>query len=185
MEDFDPTKVALYVRLAIFGVFLILVLIFVLRTRNSSKGESKKSQRESLEQESIRETDVHILANLVVLESDDLSLVDKVLYILKYPVTLGQAPHNDFIFPADSPVSNFHARLFISEGKVMLSEMVIAAQGTEKRPTYGTFVNGKPLRNQAVELMDGDEIRLGPRLRLLFERGDLSRLPGILAPGMC
>ena len=178
MEDFDPTKVALYVRLAIFGIFLILVLVFVLRTRNSSKGEPKKSQQENVKLESTHGTDVHILANLVILASDDPSFVNKVLHIIRYPVTLGQAPHNDFVFPVDSPVSNFHAKLFISDGKVMLSEIVITAQGIEKRPTYGTFVNGKPLREQSIELMDGDEIQLGPRLRLLFEQVDLSRLPG-------
>ncbi len=179
MNNVDPTTVALYIRLVIFGIFLILLLIFLFRRpKDQKRQETGQPQVENPQTELARGIEKDVLAGLTVLESDDASLKDQVIYVLKYPFTLGRNSSNDFAFPNDLAVSNFHAKLTVSGSKVLISEIIVDAKGQEKAPRYGTFVNGQPLRAQAVELADGDEIRLGSRLCLSFEYVDASGLPG-------
>ncbi|MFZ5903262.1 MAG: FHA domain-containing protein [Chloroflexota bacterium] len=177
MNELDPTTIALYIRLGIFGIFLILGLVLLLRRLRLTKPDKPENQQEVNALEPGFSFDKRILASLTVLESDDPSMINTVISVSKYPFTLGRNPNNDFSFPNDLAVSNFHARLIKSENKILLTEMVVDAKGLEKRPKYGTFINDTLLRTTTIQLRDKDIIRLGARLRLQFERVDTTGLP--------
>lgn len=59
---------------------------------------------------------------------------------------------------ADRYLSTKNSRIFKSSGKFYLEDL---------GSTNGTYLNGKPLRDKAVELLDGDKISVG-RTRFLF-----------------
>lgn len=109
------------------------------------------------------------LGVLVVLQSDDPSLIHQRFEISKTVTTLGRKATNDIVFPADSTVSRQHAVIEERNRRLYLSEVItVDEHGRPKAPTYGTFVNGEPLKETRL-LRDGDEIQLGKRLLLRFE----------------
>ncbi len=109
------------------------------------------------------------LGMLVVLESDDPSLRGQRFEINKSVTTLGRKSTNDVIFPKDGAVSRQHAVIEERSGMLYLSEVMSADdEGRPKRPTYGTFVNDQQIEAPVV-LRNGDQIRLGKRVRLRFE----------------
>ena len=110
------------------------------------------------------------LGTLIVLQSDDPSMLNQRIE-LSHPVTrLGRKADNEIIFAMDSPVSRHHAVIEARDGQMFLSEIVVKDEqtGQPKRPAYGTFVNGLQIQ-EPVRLQDGDEIALGKRLRMRFE----------------
>jgi len=109
------------------------------------------------------------LAVLTILESDDAALKGQRIEITKSVTALGRKADNDVIFPKDSPVSRHHAVIEERNGKMYLSEVLSTDEsGAGKRPAYGTFVNGRQVEEITL-LNDGDEIRLGKRVRIRFE----------------
>lgn len=79
-------------------------------------------------------------------------------WTLNQPVTtLGRWPANDIVF-ADRGVSRHHAQIRRDNGRHILEDL---------GSTNGTFINNQRLTGAAV-LQDGDEIRLGPDIRLIF-----------------
>jgi len=111
------------------------------------------------------------LAMLTVTASDDPSMLGQRFEITKRRTTLGRKADNDIIFPKDSPVSRHHAVIEERSGGLFLSEVEETDEktGRPKRPTYGTFVNESDLNGQEILLQNGDEIRLGKRVKLKFE----------------
>lgn len=111
------------------------------------------------------------LGMLTVTGSDDPSLLGQRFEITKRRTTLGRKADNDIIFPKDSPTSRHHALIEERSGGLFLSEVEETDEktGRPKRPTFGTFVNESDLNGQDVLLQNGDEIRLGKRVKLKFE----------------
>lgn len=111
------------------------------------------------------------LGMLTVSSSDDSSMIDQRFEITKRRTTLGRKADNDIIFPKDSPVSRHHAMIEEKGGGLFLSEVEEMDEkiGKPKRPTFGTFVNDQEVDGQEVLLQNGDEIRLGKRVKLKFE----------------
>jgi VWFA-related protein len=110
------------------------------------------------------------LGALVILQSDDPTMLNQRIEI-SHPVThLGRKADNEVIFAKDSPVSRHHAVIEAHDGGLFLAEIVAADENTgqPKRPAYGTFVNGVQVQ-EPVRLQGGDEIMLGKRLRMRFE----------------
>ena len=74
--------------------------------------------------------------------------------------------------PKDSAVSRNHARLVFENVKMYLRQvMKTASDGSKTPPTYGTFHNGKPIKEEA-QLKSGDEFKLGGRASFRFEAGE-------------
>ncbi|MBE7536714.1 MAG: VWA domain-containing protein [Anaerolineales bacterium] len=111
------------------------------------------------------------LGMLTVSSSDDSSMLDQRFEITKRRTTLGRKADNDIIFPKDSPVSRHHVVIEERDGGLFLSEVEEMDEkiGKLKRPTFGTFVNDREVDGQEVLLQNGDEIRLGKRVKLKFE----------------
>lgn len=117
------------------------------------------------------------LGRLTVNASDDPSMIGQQFDLLHSQTTLGRKADNDIIFPKDSPVSRHHAVIEERGGSLYLSEVEESDEtGHAKRPTYGTFVNEREVSGQAIQLQNGDEIRLGKRVRLKFEASERIRL---------
>ncbi|NMB90443.1 MAG: VWA domain-containing protein, partial [Chloroflexi bacterium] len=95
-----------------------------------------------------------------VTASDDPGLVGKT-FDLQQPLTrLGRlVSDNDLCFPQDSPVSKRHAIIEQQDKDFYLREV---EQGT----TYGTYLNDQEMGPEPQLLHNGDEIRLGKRLKL-------------------
>lgn len=108
------------------------------------------------------------LGTLIVLQSDDPAMIGQQIEISKTITNLGRKADNDVIFTKDSPVSRHHAVIEERGGNLFLSEVMAVEDGSPKRPAYGTFVNGNQIEDPVV-LHDGDEIRLGKRVRLRFQ----------------
>lgn len=108
------------------------------------------------------------LGVLVVLQSDDPAMVGQRFEITRHSTSLGRKADNDLIFAKDSPVSRHHATIDERGGGLFLSEVWATDDGSAKRPAYGTFVNDLQIED-SVRLKNGDQIRLGKRLRLRFE----------------
>jgi VWFA-related protein len=111
------------------------------------------------------------LGMLTVSSSDDSSMIDQRFEITKRRTTLGRKADNDIIFPKDSPVSRHHAMIEEKGGGLFLSEVEEMDEkiGKPKRPTFGTFVNDREVDGQEILLQNGDEVRLGKRVKLKFE----------------
>ncbi len=111
------------------------------------------------------------LAMLTVTATDDSAMVGQRFEITKRRTTLGRKADNDIIFPKDSPVSRHHALIEEKNGGLFFSEIADTDEktGQPKRPTYGTFVNNSDVGAQPILLQNGDEIRLGKRVKLKFE----------------
>ena len=114
------------------------------------------------------------LATLTILASDDAGMLQQVLNISKYPTLIGRHPECDVVVTkADQPVSRRHAWIELNGGKPSLREEIGVDEttGAPKPPTYGTFVNEKPVPAGGIALHDGDEIRLGTRFCMRFNLG--------------
>jgi len=163
-----PVTILIYVGTAIFIVALfVLILVIVLKRKpaalsaagqpggmvNNGDGDSSRT-----------------LGKLTVMFSDDSSIVGNVIDINQATSMMGRTTNNDISFPGDTPVSRTHATLKMDGSQFEIFEVTSLAQdGTMKRPTYGTFVNEKPVGLEPTALVAGDVIRLGKRLQLKFE----------------
>jgi len=111
------------------------------------------------------------VGTLTVLASDDPAMIGKVLIVNAGRTTIGRSSENDIVMPGDKAVSREHAMLELSGSRVFLAEIVSQdANRTPKRPTYGTFINESKVEGVPVEIKSGDEIRLGTRCRMRFEK---------------
>lgn len=116
------------------------------------------------------EVGAEALGALTVEASDDPSMIGLRFEILTPLTSLGRSASNDIAFPRDNPVSRRHAEIFEDNQKLWLREAgTMDDSGAYTPPKYGTFVNDIPLGSHPVELKNGDEIRLGKRLRLRFQ----------------
>lgn len=113
------------------------------------------------------------LGRLTVLASDDPDMIGRSFDILNSRTTLGRKADNDIIFLKDTPVSRHHAVIEERRGGLFLREAEETDEktGLPKLPTYGTFVNESDIRGGETLLQNGDEIRLGKRVKLKFELG--------------
>lgn len=152
-------------------LILILVIVFlILKSKNKEEDSSYNSDNEM----TMDGFDIGALlsgefnASLKVEASDDQLIIGQNISITKSIFTLGRSSQNDLSFPKDTPVSRNHAIIEESNGIFTLKESVsTTSSGATKTPTYGTFVNGKKLSNPTT-LSNGDEIQLGPRVKLTF-----------------
>ena len=74
-------------------------------------------------------------------------------------VAIGRDPSNDIVIP-EADISRHHAR-FVRQGEQYLVE--------DLGSTNGTYVNGQRL-NTPRALRHGDEVRLGPKVVLVYEQ---------------
>ncbi len=113
-----------------------------------------------------------ILAILTVIYSDDIAMVGQQLNITHLPVKIGRGASNDIVVSnKDGAVSRNHAMIEQRGGEIVFMEIIgTDERGNPKMPTYGTFVNEKNIRDQSVSLNEGDEIRLGTRFKMKFNK---------------
>lgn len=114
---------------------------------------------------------------IIILYSDDALRIGEQTEIIETPFTLGRAIDNHLIFPKDHPVSRHHAVINRSDDDYILEEVLSHNQdaSTPKYPSYGTCINGKKLiPGEKIALQTGDEIQLGPRLKLTFKHNKRS-----------
>ena len=113
---------------------------------------------------------------LTVLASDDESMVNQPFDLISERTTLGRKADNDIVFLKDSPVSRHHAAVEVRNGGLFLMEIIeLDEKNNEKPPAYGTFINENKMGRDGVFLQNGDEIRLGKRVRLRFKAGERIR----------
>lgn len=111
------------------------------------------------------------VGTLTLLRSDDPEMENKVFRLVQFPLRIGRVADNDIALPKDRAVSRHHARLTLREGQVYIEEVASPeADGSLKRPTFGTYVNEVRLGESAEPLLSGAEIRLGTRARLRFDQ---------------
>lgn len=174
--------------LIIAGVIILIVIIVVvivigiyLRQRTINKERDRQWQAAVNPPGSSATTDktmdgflpsANALGILMVLQSDDPAVIGQRIEITQPITNIGRSADNDILFPKDSPVSRRHAVIEERSGQLILSESLSdSGDGKIKRPTFGTFVNNKQVED-AVPLRNGDEIRLGKRVRMQFEAVD-------------
>ncbi len=164
---------------ALLAVIAIVIFLLLKRRREErardeawEKSQSAEPEFPVFEDSTIDnwEPSPEALGMLVVVSSDDPTLINQRYEISKDVTRLGRKADNDIPFPKDSPVSRYHAVIEARGGGLFLSEVERTTEdGRLKRPTYGTYVNDRPLEGDPVLLRSGDEIRLGKRVRLKFE----------------
>lgn len=109
------------------------------------------------------------LGSLTVLETSDQAMVGQRIEITKSSTNLGRKADNDIIFPKDATVSRHHAVIDHRNGSLFLSEIrSIDDKGEVKGSSFGIFVNDQQLL-APMPLKKGDVIRLGKRVRLLYD----------------
>jgi len=167
--------------ISLLGMALLVFILVGARRRKAREAERARQWEAKLQAapqavETDMEHTMDVLAPssealgvLVVLQSEDPSMVNQRFEITRSVTTLGRKSTNDIAFPRDMAVSRQHAVIEERDGRLYLSEAVsVDEHGRPRRPTYGTFVNGHQIE-ASVLLRDGDEIQLGKRLRLRFE----------------
>jgi VWFA-related protein len=108
-----------------------------------------------------------VFGTLIILQSDDPSMVEQVLNLTKPVTQLGRGAQNDIMLPKDTPVSRQHACLEVKNHQLWLSEISTPDEsGSMRRPRYGTFVNENKVEEGPVVLHNGDVIRLGSRVKI-------------------
>jgi VWFA-related protein len=108
-----------------------------------------------------------VFGTLIILQSDDPSMVEQVLNLTKPVTQLGRGAQNDIMFPKDTPVSRQHACLEVKNHQLWLSEISTPDEsGSMRRPRYGTFINENKVEEGPVVLQNGDVIRLGTRVKI-------------------
>jgi len=157
-----------------------IVIFFVLKQRREEKErDAAWEQSQSMDETPYVEMDdmtiddwepsVNALGMLTVVNSDDPALIGQHFEITKSVTTLGRSADNDILFPKDSPVSRYHAKIDERGGGLFLSEVESTGKdGSLKTPTFGTFLNDEALTDPIL-LESNDEIRIGKRVRLRFE----------------
>lgn len=184
----NTTLIVISVLLAILALAIMIVLLMIFNRRREKKkkevewqwsktaggGDDELDYGLGEEPQNIHGKNEFLphwdsLGILMVLESDDPALNNQHFEITKQFTTLGRKVDNDIIFPKDSPVSRHHAVIEERNGDIFFREN-LAEDDESKRPAYGTFINDKQLEEkELVKLNNGDEIRLGKRLRLRFQ----------------
>ena len=159
-------------------VVVVIVIVTSLRHRAINKARDNQWQEAVNPPGSSGTTDktmdgfipsANALGVLVVLQSDDPAMIGQRIEITQSNTSLGRSADNDILFPKDSPVSRHHAVIEERNGQLIVSESLSESSGGKvKRPTFGTFVNDKQVEDP-VPLRNGDEIRLGKRVRMRFE----------------
>ena len=208
-SDSSPSGYLLYILggVILLGTALIVVIILaILKKRKERQRELEWNQKvggigetptvEEMSGGSDRTMDAwemnpDALGMLTVSASDDPSMLGQRFEITNRRTTLGRKADNDIIFPKDSPVSRHHALIEERNGGLFLSEVEETDEktGRPKRPTFGTFVNETEVGAQEILLQNGDEIRLGKRVKLKFEAsariraGDEKTFDGFTASG--
>ncbi len=111
------------------------------------------------------------IGSLTILASDDAAMVGKVLIVNGGRTSIGRSSENDLVLAGEKAVSREHAIIEQSGEHIFLAEVISQnADRSVKRPTYGTFINEVKVEGVPVEIQNGDEIRLGTRLRMRFEK---------------
>ena len=161
--EFSTVNLVSYVVLGVVLILAVVVLVVVLRRKPAIVPSGGGPAFGAGGQE--------VLAKLVVQESDDAAKPAGTSFdITKMVTNLGRGAGNDLAFPADTPVSRSHATLEQRGSKFYLYEIIsTGADGSAKRPTYGTFINGKRVGMDPLMVNSGDILQLGNRLKLLFE----------------
>jgi len=167
----------------ILGFLFIIagvVIFFVMKQRREEKERDEAWERaQSMDAPSYSEMDdrtiddwepsANALGMLTVENSDDPSLIGQRFEITKPLTTLGRSADNDILFPKDSPVSRYHAKIEERNGGLFFSEVESTGKdGSLKTPTFGTYLNDEQLTDPIL-LESNDEIRIGKRVRLRFE----------------
>ncbi len=175
------TLILLSVSLLVLVGIVIIVIVISSKRRKAEK-ERDKRWKETVQGDGTPLSSVGVdertldsftpsegaLGVLVILQSDDPALNGQRFEIIKSVTTLGRKASNDIMFPKDSPVSRQHAVIEERDGQLYLSEVFSADDsGQPKRPSFGTYVNDQQIE-ASVMLRDGDEIRLGKRVRIRF-----------------
>jgi VWFA-related protein len=167
--------------LAGLGLVAILLLGFIVIRQRKQEGTAEQTLPQVAAEavHSVADADRTVdsfeggpeaLGALTVEASDDTSMIGLRFEISTSLTTLGRSASNDINFPRDNPVSRHHAEIFEKNNKLWLREVeTIDSSGASAPPKYGTFLNDIPLGSNPAELKNGDEIRLGKRLRLRFE----------------
>jgi Ca-activated chloride channel family protein len=178
----QTTMIIIGVSLAALVVVVVVVIVISAKKRKEEK-ERDRRWKETVQGEGVSGPAVgmedrtmdsftpseNALGMLVILESDDPALRGQRFEISKSVTTLGRKSTNDVMFPKDGAVSRQHAVIEERGGSLYLSEVMAADDdGKPKRPTYGTFVNDLQIE-APVALRNGDQIRLGKRVRIRFE----------------
>jgi VWFA-related protein len=109
-------------------------------------------------------------ATLTVLFSDDANLIGKKFTLREQLTKIGRDKTvNNIAFENDRPVSREHVTITVNNQGLFVLEEVLHRKSVEMiGPTYGTFVNENRI-TKAITIFDGDQLRLGNRLKLLFE----------------
>jgi pSer/pThr/pTyr-binding forkhead associated (FHA) protein len=105
-------------------------------------------------------------------------ILNEKLRIPQFPCKIGRAEENDIVIDGDRSISRTHCILFEQDGRVF-------AQDAGSR--NGTSINGTQVTGDAMELRDGDILRLGLS-RLLFqierpEDAEERAMKSVFAPG--
>lgn len=110
------------------------------------------------------------IPTLTVLFSDNPMEIGERFSLSKSPINIGRSSKNDIVFREDHPVSRKHVILVIeNDACYLVQAQTVEIDGSVRFPKYGSFINEKPMSDQYILLHNKDEIRLGNRLRLLFE----------------
>lgn len=179
----STTSIILLVVAVIFILAIVIAVVMVNARRKKREQERDREWKEKVQNDappvslsgmgdertldSFMPSD-NALGILVVLQSDDPATIGQRIEIAKAVTNLGRKADNEVIFAKDSAVSRHHAVIEERGGNLFLSEVVAMDEGAPKRPAYGTFVNGNQIEDPVL-LHDGDEIRLGKRVRMRFE----------------
>ena len=157
-----------------------IVIFFVLKQRREEKERDAAWERsQSMDDSPYVEMDdrtiddwepsANAMGMLTVENSDDPALIGQHFEITKSVTTLGRSADNDILFPKDSPVSRYHAKIEERGGGLFLSEVESTGKdGSLSTPTFGTYLNNEALTDPIL-LESNDEIRIGKRVRLRFE----------------
>jgi pSer/pThr/pTyr-binding forkhead associated (FHA) protein len=105
-------------------------------------------------------------------------ILNEKLKIPCFPCKIGRGESNDIVIDGDRSISRTHCLLFQKEGRIY-------AQDNGSR--NGTSINGTPVTDDAMELRDGDILRLGlSRLLFQIEKHDDDEeraMSSVFAPG--
>lgn len=111
-----------------------------------------------------------VLASLLILQSNDGSLINKHIEMKNPLISLGRKADNDVVFAKDGLVSRRHATIAREDAGLILNEVLTPDdEGKLRPPTFGTFVNGNQVTGP-TPITNGDEIALGKNvtLRLVY-----------------
>lgn len=110
------------------------------------------------------------IPTLTVIFSDNPMEIGERFSLTKSPINIGRSSKNDIVFRDDHPVSRKHVILSIeNDACYLVQARTVEIDGSVRLPKYGAFINEKPMSDQYTLLHNKDEIRLGNRLRLLYE----------------